>query len=119
MPVTLRSHPFAHLPENVRKDAVQVILCDHHYWSGMRQVQHLGKICQVFDMGLSMHSNSHLGVSLMAMSHVAAATHLTYDCDTHYPWQSAEDEIVEGGRIHIVDGFVEVTDKPGRRHAGS
>ncbi len=105
---------FAHLPENVRKDAVQVILCDHHYWSGMRQVQHLGKICQVFDMGLSMHSNSHLGVSLMAMSHVAAATpHLTYDCDTHYPWQSAEDEIVEGGRIPIVDGFVEVTDKPG------
>ena len=47
-------------------------------------------------------------------SHVAAATpHLTYDCDTHYPQQSVEDEIVEGGRIPIVDGFVEVTDKPG------
>ena len=63
---------FADLPDNVRKDAAQIILCDHHYWAGMRQVQHLGKICQVFGLGLSMHSNSHLGISLMAMSHVAA-----------------------------------------------
>ena len=105
---------FAHLPENVRRDAVQVILCDHHYWAGMRQVQHLGKICQVFGLGLSMHSNSHLGVSLMAMAHVASATaHLTYDCDTHYPWQSGIDEIVEGGRVPIANGCVEIPDKPG------
>ena len=105
---------FAHIPESVKKDAVQVILCDHHYWGGMRQVQHLGKICQVFGIGLSMHSNSHLGVSLMAMTHVAAATkHLTYACDTHYPWQSEKDEIVAGGRIPIVDGCVKIPDKPG------
>ena len=105
---------FAHIPESVKKDAVQVILCDHHYWGGMRQVQHLGKICQVFGIGLSMHSNSHLGVSLMAMTHVAAATkHLTYACDTHYPWQSEKDEIVADGRIPIVDGCVKIPDKPG------
>jgi glucarate dehydratase len=105
---------FAHIPETVRTDAVQVILCDHHYWGGMRQVQHLGKICQVFGLGLSMHSNSHLGVSLMAMAHVASATqHLTYACDTHYPWQSADDEIVAGGRIPIVNGCVRIPDKPG------
>jgi glucarate dehydratase len=105
---------FQHIPEAVRKDAVQVILCDHHYWGGMRQVQHLGKICQVFGLGLSMHSNSHLGVSLMAMTHVAAATsHLTYACDTHYPWQSAKDEIVAGGRVPIVNGCVRIPDLPG------
>lgn len=105
---------FAHIPESVKKDAVQVILCDHHYWGGMKQVQHLGKICQVFGIGLSMHSNSHLGVSLMAMTHVAAATkHLTYACDTHYPWQSEKDEIVAGGRIPIVNGCVKIPDKPG------
>ena len=80
----------------------------------MRQVQHLGKICQVFGIGLSMHSNSHLGVSLMAMAHVAAATHhLSYACDTHYPWQSERDEIVAGGRVPIVNGCVRVSDKPG------
>ncbi len=105
---------FAHIPLSVKQDAVQVILCDHHYWGGMRQVQHLGKVCQVFGIGLSMHSNSHLGVSLMAMTHVAAATmHLTYACDTHYPWQSAKDEIVAGGRVPIVNGCVRIPDKPG------
>jgi glucarate dehydratase len=61
-----------------------------------------------------MHSNSHLGISLMAMAHVAACTpHLTYACDTHYPWQSAEDEVVAGGRIPITDGCVAIPDKPG------
>lgn len=105
---------FAHIPQSVKKDAAQVILCDHHYWGGMRQVQYLGKVCQIFGIGLSMHSNSHLGVSLMAMTHVAAATkHLTYACDTHYPWQSEKDEIVAGGRIPIVSGCVKIPDKPG------
>lgn len=105
---------FRDIPEAVAQDAVQIILCDHHYWGGMRQVQHLANLCQTFGLGLSMHSNNHLGVSLMGMAHVAAATpHLTYACDTHYPWQSAEDEVVLGGRVPIVDGCVEVTDRPG------
>jgi glucarate dehydratase len=105
---------FAHIPQAVATDAVQVILSDHHYWGGMRQVQQLGKICQTFGLGLSMHSNSHLGVSLMAMAHAAAATrHLTYACDTHYPWQSAQDEIVAGGRVPIVNGCVRISGKPG------
>jgi len=105
---------FADIPRALELDAVQVILCDHHYWGGMRQVRHLANLCKVFDIGLSMHSNSHLGVSLMAMAHVAAATpHLTYACDTHYPWQSEKDEVVAGGRVPIVDGCVEISDKPG------
>jgi glucarate dehydratase len=105
---------FAHIPQAVKTDAVQVILSDHHYWGGMRQVQQLGKVCQTFGLGLSMHSNSHVGVSLIAMAHAAAATrHLTYACDTHYPWQSAEDEIVAGGRVAIVNGCVRIPDKPG------
>lgn len=105
---------FADIPESVKVDAVQVILCDPHYWGGLRQVQHLGKICRTFNLGLSMHSNTHLGVSLMAMAHVAAATpHLIYACDTHYPWQSEKDEIVASGRVPIVDGCVRIPDKPG------
>ncbi|MCP4263877.1 MAG: glucarate dehydratase [Planctomycetes bacterium] len=105
---------FADIPRSVELDAVQVILCDHHYWGGMRQVRHLANLCKVFGIGLSMHSNSHLGVSLMAMAHVAAATpHLTYACDTHYPWQSEKDEVVAGGRVPIVAGCVEIPDKPG------
>jgi len=105
---------FGDIPSAVNHDAVQIILCDHHYWGGMRQVQHLAKLAETFNIGLSMHSNSHLGISLMAMAHVAAATpHLTYACDTHYPWQSAIDEVVEGGRIKIEDGCVTIPEKPG------
>lgn len=105
---------FGDIPKSLQLDSTQIILCDPHYWGGLRQVQHLAAICKVFGLGLSMHSNSHLGVSLMAMAHVAAATpHLTYACDTHYPWQSAQDEIVDGGRVPIVGGCVTIPDKPG------
>lgn len=105
---------FADLPPAIRQDAVQIVLCDHHYWGGMRQVQLLAKLCQVWGLGLSMHSNSHLGVSLMAMTHVAAATpHLTYACDTHYPWSQAQDEVVAGGRVPFVNGTVVIPNKPG------
>lgn len=95
-------------------DAVQIVLSDPHYWGGLRQVQYLSHLTQTLGMGLSMHSNSHLGVSLMAMTHVAAACpNLTYACDTHYPWQTERDEVVAGGRIKFENGSVVIPDKPG------
>ena len=61
-----------------------------------------------------MHSNSHLGLSLLAMVHLAAATgHLTFASDTHYPWQRAEDEILASGRVQFQDGTVHVPTAPG------
>jgi glucarate dehydratase len=105
---------FADVPVAKEMEAVQIVLSDPHYWGGLRQVQSLSHLCEVLGMGLSMHSNSHLGVSLMAMTHVAAASpNLTYACDTHYPWQTAKDEIVEGGRIRFFDGAVRIPDLPG------
>jgi len=105
---------FADLPESIKIDAVQIVLCDPHYWGGIQQVQHLGNLCHTFGLGLSMHSNSHLGVSLMAMAHAAAATpQLRYACDTHYPWQSEQDEVVAGGRVPIANGYVQIPERPG------
>jgi len=105
---------FADVPRARQLDAVQIVLSDPHYWGGMRNVQYLSHLTSVLGMGLSMHSNSHLGVSLMAMTHVAAACpNLTYACDTHYPWQTEKDEIAAGGRIPFVDGCVAIPDKPG------
>jgi glucarate dehydratase len=105
---------FADVPQARQLDAVQIVLSDPHYWGGMHNVQYLSHLTSVLGMGLSMHSNSHLGVSLMAMTHVAAACpNLTYACDTHYPWQTAEDEIVAGGRIPFVNGCVSIPEKPG------
>jgi len=105
---------FQDVPKAKSLDAVQIVLSDPHYWGGLRQVQSLAHFCQMLGMGLSMHSNSHLGISLMAMTHVAAASpNLTYACDTHYPWQTAQDEIVAGGRIKFENGAVLIPDKPG------
>lgn len=105
---------FHDVPEALATDAVQVILADHHYWGGLRAITQLGRIAQTFGIGLSMHSNSHLGLSLLAMVHVAATTpHLTYASDTHYPWQAAEDEILATGRVEIRDGKIQVPTAPG------
>ena len=56
-------------------------------------------------MGVSMHSNNHLGVSMMIMAHACVASpQMKFACDTHYPWQSEQDEILVGGRVKFVDG---------------
>lgn len=105
---------FADVMQAHAADAVQIVLSDPHYWGGMRQVQYLSHLCEVLGMGVSMHSNSHLGISLMAMTHVAAACpNLTYACDTHYPWQTEKDEVVAGGRIPFDNGAVCIPVKPG------
>lgn len=105
---------FDHVPESIALNSVQIVLSDHHYWGGLRATQHLGQMCHTFGLGLSMHSNSHLGISLMAMTHLAAATpNLTYACDTHYPWVEDDDEVISGGKIPIAGGCVEVSDAPG------
>jgi len=99
--------------ENVRLGCpVRIVLSDHHYWGGLRTTQQLSRLCQTFDMGLSMHSNSHLGISLIAMTHLAASVpHLSYACDTHYPWQ--DEEIVQGGRLQFENGSLRVPRGPG------
>jgi glucarate dehydratase len=105
---------FAHVPEARRLDAVQIVLSDPHYWGGIRNLQQLSFLCDVLGMGMSMHSNNHLGISLMTMAHAAAVCpRLTYACDTHYPWQTEVDEVVVGGRIKFVNGCVRIPDKPG------
>jgi glucarate dehydratase len=98
--------------QNVQTQSVKVVLSDHHYWGGLRATQQLAHMCRLWDLGMSMHSNSHLGISLMAMTHVAAAIpNLSYACDTHYPWQ--DEDIVVGGRIPFVEGAVRVPTAPG------
>ena len=102
----------AHLPPAIRSGAVRVILSDHHFWGGLQASRELARICAIWGLGLSMHSNSHLGISLAAMTHLAAATeNLTYDCDTHYPWQT--DEVIEGGKLTFTDGALAVPEGPG------
>lgn len=103
---------FDHLAPAVRRGSVQVVLSDHHYWGGLHRSRLLSGICDTFGMGLSMHSNSHLGISLAAMTHLAASTpHLTYACDTHWPWKT--EEVVVPGALTFADGAVRVPRGPG------
>ncbi|MFE6891825.1 glucarate dehydratase family protein [Streptomyces sp. NPDC057694] len=102
---------FAEIQEAFTTGAVQVVLSDHHYWGGLRNTQQLAAICRTFGVGVSMHSNTHLGISLAAMTHVAATVpNLHHACDSHYPWQS-EDVLTE--RLTFTDGRVTVSDAPG------
>ncbi|MFK7994526.1 MAG: enolase C-terminal domain-like protein [Granulosicoccus sp.] len=103
---------FEQIIEAVKTNAVQIVLSDHHYWRGATGALNLGVICQAANLGVSMHSNSHLGISLAAMCHVAAATpNLSFDCDTHYPW--SKKEIIKGGRPEFKDGTLQVPEGPG------
>ncbi|WP_129309245.1 glucarate dehydratase family protein [Streptomyces sp. L2] len=102
---------FGEIREAFTRDAVQVVLSDHHYWGGLRTTRHLAALCDAFGVGVSMHSNTHLGISLAAMTHVAATVpNLHHACDSHYPWQS-EDVLTE--RLAFTDGRVTVSDAPG------
>ncbi len=105
---------FDEFRRSVALGSVQIVLADHHYWGGLRDTQILARMCDTFGLGVSMHSNSHLGISLMAMTHVAAAVpNLSYACDTHYPWQEPDEEVIKGGKLPIVDGCVALTRAPG------
>ena len=49
-----------------------------------------------------MHSNTHVGISLAAMTHLGAAVpNLTYALNTHYPWQS--EDVIVGGPLEFED----------------
>ena len=64
--------------------------------------QSLASICTTFGLGMSMHSNSHLGISLAAMVHLAAATpRLDYACDTHWPWKDPADDVIVAGALSL------------------
>ncbi|MFJ8166851.1 glucarate dehydratase family protein [Streptomyces sp. NPDC094473] len=102
---------FDEIKEAFTQGAVQVVLSDHHYWGGLRNTQQLASICRAFGVGVSMHSNTHLGISLAAMTQVAATVpNLHHACDSHYPWQS-EDVLTE--RLTFDGGKVAVSDAPG------
>lgn len=105
---------FAGVAPAVSAGAVDIVLADPHSWGGLTAVTRLGTVAQTFGFGLSMHSNSHLGISLAAMVHAAAATPaLGYACDTHWPWKEPAADVVDTSALPFADGAIRVPDAPG------
>lgn len=105
---------FEHIAPAIRTEPIDVVLCDHHGWGGITACQSLGTIAQAIGWGVSQHSNSHAGITMAAMLHVAAVIpQLTYASDTHYPWLVDKYDIITGGKWPIKDGASEVPKSPG------
>src|SRR5690606_9572027 len=82
---------FEDIPNSIVTGSEDIVLSDHPVWGGLRSSMELSRICQTYGRELSMHSNSHLGISLAPMVHLGAALPaIPYALDTHYPWQPEE-----------------------------
>lgn len=105
---------FSHVPQALRLQPIDVLLCDHHYWGGLTACQALGPICDLAHWKMSQHSNSHAGIAMAAMIHVGAVVpELTLASDTHYPWLVEHADIIEGPKLPIRDGHMDVPALPG------
>lgn len=103
---------FDEIPSSIALGSEDIILSDHHFWGGLKASMELARLCDTFGRHLSMHSNSHLGISLAAMVHLGAALpQLPYALDTHYPWQS--EEVIVGGALTFQEGAVNLPSGPG------
>jgi glucarate dehydratase len=103
---------FEQIPAAVQMGAVDVVLSDIHYWGGLSGCLRLAEICATFGLGVGMHSNSHLGISMAAMTHLAAVVpNLLHACDTHYPW--LEEDVIVGEGFRFQEGSLEAPAGPG------
>ena len=102
---------FEQIPLSVRLRALDIILGDVHFWGGASSVLQLAKVCETFNLGMSLHSDRELGISTAAMLHVAAAeTMVSHSIDTHL-LEQADDVITEPFTFH--QGKVQVPTGPG------
>jgi glucarate dehydratase len=105
---------FAHLAEALRLRPIDVLLVDHHYFGGFAGCLALGPVADAAGWSLSQHSNSHAGLTMAAMTHLAASLpQLTAASDTHYPWLPDDADLIEGPKLPIVDGAMAVPKGPG------
>jgi glucarate dehydratase len=105
---------FEHLAEAFVVKPIDVLLCDLHYFGGIAGCQALGPVCDAAGWTMSQHSNSHAGLTMAAMVHLAAAIpQLTSASDTHYPWLPDDADVIEGPKLTIKDGAMTLPEGPG------
>ena len=99
------------LKHAVQLDAVDIPLADPHFWTMHGSVR-VAQFCRDWDLTWGSHSNNHFDISLAMFTHVAAAAPGKVTAiDTHWIWQ--EGQRLTGEPLRIVDGAIEVPDRPG------
>jgi len=82
---------FDQIPLVVRTRALDIILGDIHFWGGPTALLHLARVCEAFNLGLSLHSDRELGISTAAILNLAAAEPMvSHAIDSHLPEQSGD-----------------------------
>jgi glucarate dehydratase len=82
---------FEQIPLVVRARALDIILGDMHFWGGPTPLLQLAKVCETFNLGLSLHSDRELGISTAAFVHLAAAQPMdSHAIDSHLPEQAGD-----------------------------
>ncbi len=82
---------FEQIPLVVRTRALDIILGDVHFWGGPTALLQLAKVCETFNLGLSLHSDRELGISTAAIVHFAAAQPMvSHAIDSHLAEQSGD-----------------------------
>lgn len=105
---------FEHIPEAVKVEPIDIVLVDHHSFSGIPACQAIGQVGDVLGWSLSQHSNNHGGITMAAMITMGAVIpQLTYASDTHYPWLPEGADIIAGPNLPIRDGQMDVPAGPG------
>ena len=91
--------------------SVDIPLADPHFWTMAGSVR-VAQTCRDWGLTWGSHSNNHFDVSLAMFTHVgAAAPGKVTAIDTHWIWQDGQR--LTRDPLQIVDGKVQVTQKPG------
>jgi len=91
--------------------SVDIPLADPHFWTMAGSVR-VAQACRDWGLTWGSHSNNHFDVSLAMFTHVAAsAPGRVTAIDTHWIWQDGE--ALTQAPLQIVNGRVEVPQKPG------
>lgn len=102
---------FEQIPLVVRTRALDVILGDMHFWGGPTALMQLAKICDTFNIGMSMHSDRELGISTAAILHFTAAQPMVSHAIDSHLLDQAGDVITEP--FAFKDGCLRVPSGPG------
>jgi glucarate dehydratase len=103
---------FEQLAANILDTAVDVILLDTTFWGGIRACVKAAAVCEIFQLGVAVHSSGELGIQLATMLHLGAVLpNLSFAADAHY--HHLTDDIIEGGLMPYEAGGIRVPDGPG------